>query len=79
MLTGKSNLDEDLQELVQLNEEYFVQFNGEEGRRRFIDGNFLNDYVDADYLLIIKSKGYTWRRSGYVSKQWYFAEAKRFC
>ncbi len=78
VLTGKSNLDEDLQELVQLNEEYFVQFNGEEGRRRFIDGNFLNDYVDADNLLIIKSKGYTWRRSCYVSKQWYFAEAKRF-
>ena len=38
----------------------------------------LNDYVNSDYLPIIKSKGYTWRRGGYVNKQRYFAEAYRY-
>lgn len=78
VLTRKSDLDEDLQELVQLNEEDFAPFYGEEGWRRFIDGNLLHDYVNADYLPIIKSRGYTWWRGGYVNKQRYFAEANRY-
>lgn len=78
VLTGKSDLDEDLQELVQLNGEDFAPFYGEEGWRSFVDGNLLNDYVDSNYLPIIKSKGYTWWRSGYVNKQRYFAEADRY-
>ena len=38
----------------------------------------LNDYVDADFLPVVKSKGYTWWRGGYVNKQRYFAEANRY-
>lgn len=78
VLTRKSDLDEDLQELVQLNEEDFAPFYGEKGWRRFIDGNLLHDYVNADYLPIIKSRGYTWWRGGYVNKLRYFAEANRY-
>ena len=77
-MTGKSDYEEDLQDFVQLNEVDFAPFYGEEGWRRFIDGNILNDYVDADYQPIIKSKGYTWWRSGYVNKQRFFAEANRY-
>ncbi len=78
VLTRKHGLDEDLQDLVQLNEEDFVPFYGEDGWCRFIDGYLLNDYVDADYLPIVKSKGYTWWRGGYVNKQRYFTEANRY-
>lgn len=78
VLTGKPDLDEDLQELVQLNNEDFAPSYGEEGWRNFINGNMLNDYVNSDYLPIIKSKGYTWWRGGYVNKQRYFAEAYRY-
>ena len=78
VLTGKPDLDEDLQELVQLNNEDFAPFYGEEGWHNFINGNMLNDYVNSDYLPIIKSKGYTWWRGGYVNKQRYFAEAYRY-
>ena len=78
VLTGKPDYEEDLQDFVQLNEVDFAPFYGEEGWRRFIDGNILNDYVDADYQPIIKSKGYTWWRSGYVNKQRFFAEANRY-
>ena len=65
-------------ELVNLNNEDFLPFYGEEGWKRFIDGNMLNDYVDQNYLPIVKSKGYTWWRGGYVNKDRYFAEAFRY-
>ena len=78
VLTDKPDLDEDLLELVRCNDEDFAPFYGEEGWRSFIDGNLLNDYVDADYLPVIKTKGYTWWRGGYVNKQRYFAEANRY-
>lgn len=78
VLTDKPDLDEDLLELVRCNDEDFASFYGEEGWCRFIDGNLLNDYVDADYLPVIKTKGYTWWRGGYINKQRYFAEANRY-
>lgn len=78
VLTNKSDFDEDLMELVQQNDEDFAPFYGEEGWRNFINGNILNDYVDADFLPVVKSKGYTWWRGGYVNKQRYFAEANRY-
>ncbi len=62
VLTRKHGLDENFQDLVQLNEEDFVTFYGEEGWCRFIDCKLLNDYVDTDYLPTVKSKGYTWWR-----------------
>ena len=78
VLTGKPDKDEDLLELVNLNNEDFLPFYGEEGWKRFIDGNMLNDYVDQNYLPIVKSKGYTWWRGGYVNKDRYFEEAFRY-
>lgn len=78
VLTDKSDKDEDLLELVTLNNEDFSPFYGEEGWIRFIDGNMLNDYVDENFLPIVKSKGYTWWRGGYVNKDRYFAEANRY-
>lgn len=78
VMTNKPNLDEDLQELVQCNHKDFAPFYGEEGWRSFIDENLLNDYVDADYIPIVKSKGYTWWRGGYINKQRYLAEANRY-
>lgn len=78
VLTDKPGLDGDLQDLVQLNNEDFAPFYGEDGWRRFIDGNLLNDYVDTDYIPIVKSIGYTWWRSGYINKKRYFDEANRY-
>lgn len=78
VLTDKPDKDEDLHELVDLNNEDFSPFLGEEGWKRFIDGNILNAYVDKEYLPIVKSKGYTWWRGGYINKDRYFAEANRY-
>ena len=78
ILTDKADKDEDLLELVTLNNEDFAPFYGEEGWKRFIDGNMLNNYVDKNYLPLVKSKGYTWWRGGYVNKDRYFAEAVRY-
>ena len=78
ILTNKADKDEDLLELVTLNNEDFAPFYGEEGWKRFIDGNMLNDYVDMNYLPLVKSKGYTWWQGGYVNKDRYFAEAVRY-
>lgn len=72
------NADEDLQELVELNKEDFLPFYGEDGWKRFIDGNFLEYYVDGDYVPVIASKGYTWWRGGYINKERFFKEANRY-
>lgn len=78
VLTNHPDLDEDLKELVEANNEDFSPFYGEEGWRKYIDGNLLNDYVDSKYLPQIKSKGYTWWRGGHINKERFFAEAHRY-
>lgn len=78
VLTNHPDLDEDLKELVEANNEDFSPFYGEEGWRKYIDGNLLNDYVDSKYLPQIKSKGYTWWRGGHINKERFFAKAHRY-
>ena len=70
--------DLDLEELVQLNHEDFEPFYGEEGWRKFIDGNMLEYYVDDNYYPVISSKGYTFWRGGYTNRNRFFAECHRF-
>lgn len=78
VLTMKEGYDEDLNELVTLNQEDFKPFFGEEGWKRYIDGNLLDYYVDDDYTPIITSKGYTYWRGGYTNRERFFEEAHRY-
>lgn len=78
VLTNHPDLDEDLKELVEANIEDFSPFYGEEGWRKYIDGNLLNDYVNSRYLPQITSKDYTWWRGGHINKERFFAEAHRY-
>ena len=78
VLMQMSDADKDLQELVELNREDFLPFYGEDGWKRFIDGNLLEYYVDGNYVPVVTSKGYTWWRGGYTNKERFFQEANRY-
>ncbi len=78
VLTRQPDRDLDLEELVTLNDEDFQPFYGEDGWRRFIDGNMLEYYVDDYYKPIITSKGYTYWRGGYTNRDRFIAECHRY-
>lgn len=78
VLIGDSDRDLDLEELVELNKEDFMPFYGKDGWIKFVEGNILNDYVDADYVPIIRSKGYTYWRGGYTNHDRFLQECHRF-
>ncbi len=78
VLMQKPDADEDLKDLVELNKDDFLPFYGEEGWKLFIKGNLLEYYVDGNYVPIVTSKGYTWWRGGYISKERFFKEANRY-
>lgn len=78
VLTRQPDRDLDLEELVQLNYKDFEPFFGEEGWRKFIDGNMLEYYVDDNYHPVIASKGYTFWRGGYTNKNRFFTECHRY-
>lgn len=61
-----------------MNHDDFESFYGEEGWRRFIDGNMLEYYVDEDYQPVVSSKGYTFWRGGYTNRERFFAECHRY-
>ena len=78
VLTNKPDSDPDLEELVKLNDEDFAPFYGEEGWRRFIRLNMLDDYVDTNFIPVISSKGYTYWRGGYTNRERFLAECHRY-
>ncbi len=78
VLMGAPDRDLDLEELVDLNKEDFMPFYGKEGWVKFIDGNILNDYVEANYVPFIRSKGYTYWRGGYTNRDRFFNECHRY-
>ena len=78
VLLNKPDADEDLQELVELNQDDFLPFYGEDGWEKFIDGNMLEYYVDDSYTPIISSKGYVYWRSGYTNRERFFEECNRY-
>ena len=78
VLTGDPSKDLDLEELVELNKEDFEPFYGKDGWIMFIEGNFLMDYVDSNYVPIVRSKGYTYWRGGYTNRDRYIAECHRY-
>jgi len=78
VLTKQKNSDPDLEELVRLNNEDFEPFYGEDGWRRFIEGNMLEYYVDDNYKPVISSKGYTYWRGGYTNRDRFIAECHRY-
>ena len=78
VLTSDSRRDLDLEELVELNKEDFLPFYGKKGWVKFVEGNLLMDYVDIDYVPIVRSKGYTYWRGGYTNRERFFAECHRY-
>ena len=71
--------DLDLCDLIELNDADFAPFYGEEGWRRFIQGNMLEYYVDDDFKPVITSKAYTyWRNNEYIKRERFFAECHRY-
>ena len=78
VLTGDYRKDLDLEELVELNKEDFMPFYGKDGWAKFVDGNLLMDYVDSDYVPIVRSKGYTYWRGGYTNRERFIAECHRY-
>ena len=41
---------------------------------KFVEGNLLMDYVDSDYVPVVRSKGYTYWRGGYTNRERFIAE-----
>lgn len=78
VLMNQKECDPDLEELVRLNDEDFAPFYGEEGWRRFIDGNMLEYYVEKNYHPLVFSKGYTYWRGGYTNRERFLAECNRY-
>ncbi|MBQ0072889.1 MAG: helix-turn-helix transcriptional regulator [Prevotella sp.] len=78
VLLDLPNKDEDLADLVELNKDDFKPYFGEEGWRKFIINNMLEDYVDENYLPVIKTKGYTYWRIIYTNKERFFKECNRY-
>lgn len=78
VLTRQPDRDLDLEELVTLNDEDFQPFYGEDGWRKFIDGNMLEYYVDDNYHPVISSKGYTYWRGGYTNRKRFISECHRY-
>lgn len=78
VLLDMPDADEDLRELVEINREDFLPFYGEDGWRRFIDGNMLEYYVDESYTPVISSKGYVFWRGGYTNRNRFLAECDRY-
>ena len=78
VLTGDPDRDLDLEELVELNKEDFKPFYGKDGWIRFVEGNILKDYVDTNFVPIIRSKGYTYWRGGYTNHDRFIAECHRY-
>ena len=78
VLTGDSQRDPDLEELVELNKEDFIPFYGQDGWVKFVEGNLLIDYVDSDYVPVVRSKGYTYWRGGYTNRDRFIAECQRY-
>jgi len=78
VLTGDSRRDPDLEELVELNKEDFIPFYGKNGWVKFVDGNLLMDYVNSDYVPVVRSKGYTYWRGGYTNRDRFLSECHRY-
>lgn len=78
VLTRQPDRDLDLEELVSLNDKDFQPFYGEDGWRRFIEGNMLEYYVADDYKPVVSSKGYTFWRGGYTNKDRFISECHRY-
>ena len=45
---------------------------------KFVEGNLLMDYVDSDYVPVVRSKGYTYWRGGYTNRERFIAECHRY-
>ena len=45
---------------------------------KFVEGNLLIDYVDSDYVPVVRSKGYTYWRGGYTNRERFIAECHRY-
>ncbi len=78
VLTNQPKQEPELRALVELNNDDFLPFYGEDGWKAFIDGNLLNDYVNNEYHPVILSKGYTWWKGGFTIKKVFFDEANRY-
>lgn len=78
VLTNAPDRDPDLEELVELNKEDFKTFYGKDGWVKFIEGNLLTNYVDNNYVPIIRSKGYTFWRGGYTNRERFLTECHRY-
>jgi hypothetical protein len=78
VLTGDSKRDLDLEELVELNKEDFIPFYGQDCWVKFVEGNLLIDYVDSDYVPVVRSKGYTYWRGGYTNRDRFLSECHRY-
>lgn len=78
VLTSDSKRDLDLEELVELNKEDFMPFYGKEGWIKFVEGNFLMDYVDSNSMPVVRSKGYTYWRGGYTNRDRFISECYRY-
>ena len=55
-----------------------MPFYGKEGWIKFIQGNLLIDYVDTNYVPIVRSKGYTYWRGGYTNRDRFITECHRY-
>lgn len=78
VLTGETQQDAKLAELAERNSEFFSPYFGDEGWRKFIDTHFLNEYVNDDYVPVIRSKGYFYWKTWYMTDEQYLEETVHY-
>lgn len=78
ILTMTPDADENLMELVQANKDQFEMYYGEEGWKNYIRNNMLEYYCDEHFIPTLSSKGYTFWRNCYTSRDNYLKECERY-
>lgn len=78
VLTFQTDADENLKELIRANNDQFERYYGEEGWKNFIRNNMLEYYCDEHFIPTLSSKGYTFWRNCYTTRDNYLKECERY-
>lgn len=78
VLTYQSDADGNLAELIEANSDQFCHYYGEDGWKNFIRNNMLEYYCDSDFHPVLRSKGYTFWRNCYTTRERYLLECERY-
>lgn len=78
VLTFQTDGDENLKELIRANNDQFERYYGEEGWKNFIRNNMLEYYCNEHFHPTLSSKGYTFWRNCYTTRDNCLKECERY-